>query len=81
MWYLYIIRCSDNSLYTGITTDVCRRLNEHNLKSGSRYTSVRTPVALVYQESHPTRSAALKREFQIKQWPRNKKLDLIKDGC
>ncbi|MBA2882591.1 putative GIY-YIG superfamily endonuclease [Desulfosalsimonas propionicica] len=52
---------------------------EHNLKTGCNYTRARTPVELVYQESHPTRSSALKREIRIKQWPRAKKLDLI-DG-
>ena len=79
MWHLYIIRCSDNSLYTGITTDVSRRIQEHNMKTGCNYTRTRTPVELVYQESHPTRSSALKREIRIKQWPRAKKLELI-DG-
>jgi putative endonuclease len=75
-WYLYIIRCSDNSLYTGITTDVPRRVKEHNQKSGGSYTRTRTPVELVYQELHPTQSSALKRESQIKKWPRAKKLIL-----
>lgn len=79
MWYLYIIRCSDNSLYTGITTDISRRVKEHNLKSGCSYTRTRTPIALVYQEPHPTRSSALKREIQIKKWPRTKKLALINE--
>ncbi|MDP3041639.1 MAG: GIY-YIG nuclease family protein [Candidatus Omnitrophota bacterium] len=80
MWYVYIIRCSDNSLYTGVTTDVPRRVNAHNQKSGGSYTRIRTPVKLVYQESHPTQSSALKREAQIKNWSRAKKLALIK-GC
>jgi putative endonuclease len=78
VWYLYIIRCFDNSLYTGITTDVPRRINEHNQKTASNYTRTRTPVKLVYQESHLTRSFALKREAQIKRWTRGKKLELIK---
>jgi predicted GIY-YIG superfamily endonuclease len=77
MWHLYILRCSDHSLYTGITTDVSRRVKEHNLKSGGRYTRTRTPVKLVYQESHPDRSSALKREMEIKKWPQAKKLALI----
>jgi putative endonuclease len=77
MWYLYIMRCSDDSLYTGVTTDVSRRVIAHNQKSGGNYTRVRTPVKLVYQESHPTQSTALKREAQIKRWTRNKKLALI----
>jgi len=78
MWYLYIIRCSDNSLYTGVTTDVSRRVIAHNQKSGGSYTRVRTPVTLVYQESHSTQSAALQREAQIKRWSRAKKLARIK---
>lgn len=79
MWYLYIIRCADNSLYTGVTTDLYRRVEKHNQKAGGNYTRARTPVILVYQETHPTRSSALKREIQIKKLSRAKKLDLI-DG-
>jgi putative endonuclease len=79
MWHLYIIQCADNTLYTGITTDIPRRIQEHNLKSGGSYTQSRTPVELVYQESHPTRSAASKREIQIKRWTREKKLELIQE--
>ena len=77
MWYLYIIRCNDDSLYTGVTTDIPRRIKEHNLKTGGSYTRTRTPVELVYQEPLPTRSSALKREIQIKKLPRTKKLALI----
>lgn len=77
MWHLYIIRCVDNTLYTGITIDITRRIQEHNLKTGGSYTRTRTPVELVYQESHLTRSAASKRETQIKRWTREKKLALI----
>jgi len=78
MWHVYIIRCSDNSLYTGSTTDVSRRVKAHNEKSGGSYTRTRTPVKLVYQEPHPTQSSALKREAQIKKWSRAKKLARIK---
>jgi len=77
MWYLYIIRCSDGSLYTGVTTDVSRRVKEHNQKTGGSYTRVRTPVKLVYQESQPSQSSALQREAQIKRWSRAKKLARI----
>lgn len=77
MWHLYIIQCADNTLYTGITTDIPRRIQEHNLKSGGSYTRTRTPVELVYQELHSTRSAASKREMQIKKWTREQKLGLI----
>ena len=74
MWYLYMVRCRDGSLYTGITTDVARRVKEHTTKKGAAYTKNKTPVKLVYQESLPSRSAALKREAQIKRLPREKKL-------
>jgi len=77
MWYLYIIQCADHTLYTGITTDISRRIQKHNSKSGGSYTRTRTPVKLVYQESHPTRSAASRRETQIKRWTREKKLALV----
>lgn len=76
-WFLYIIQCSDESLYTGITTDVSRRLKEHNSKKGAFYTQNKTPVELVYQEAWLNRSAALKREHQIKRLRRNEKLALI----
>ncbi len=68
MWYVYIVRCSDQSLYTGITTDIARRLREHNgeAASGARYTLAKRPVAVVYLEPAPTRSEALKRESAIK---------------
>ncbi len=66
-WFVYMLRCADNSLYTGVTTDLARRVNEHNgEKSVTRYTRVRQPVALVYQESADSRSHACQREAQIK---------------
>ena len=74
IWYLYMIRCSDNSLYTGITTDISRRLKEHNSRKGAFYTKNKTPVELVYREKLPHQSAARKREAQIKRLPREKKL-------
>jgi putative endonuclease len=77
MWYLYILRCSDDSLYTGTTTDLCRRLKEHNNKKGGSYTRSRRPVRLIYKEYYPTRSKAQKRESQIKKWSRRKKIALI----
>ena len=78
MWRVYIIRCKDNTLYTGITTDISRRITEHNRKKGGNYTKTRLPVTLAYSESHPTRSKALKREAQIKNWTREKKLSFLK---
>jgi len=77
VWYLYILKCSDNSLYTGIALDVKRRLSEHNHGIGCRYTKTRRPVTLLYMESHPDHKSAWKREREIKRWPRAKKLTLI----
>lgn len=75
---VYILLCSDKSLYTGITTDIQRRLKEHNLsKKGAKYTKVRRPVSLVYCEEQANRSEATKREYAIKKLSREKKLLLI----
>jgi putative endonuclease len=78
-YIVYIVRCSDNTLYTGITTDTERRIKEHNgeLPNGASYTHSRQPVTLVYSEEHPDRATASKREYMIKQLPRDKKLELI----
>jgi putative endonuclease len=78
-WRVYLLRCSDGTLYTGIATDVQRRLREHNgeLKGGARYTRSRRPVQLVWSESSESRSEALKRESVIKALPRRDKLKLI----
>ena len=66
-WFVYMLRCSDNSLYTGVTTDVERRVEEHNgEKSVTKYTRVRQPVTVAYQESASSRSEACKREAQLK---------------
>ncbi len=77
MWYVYIIRCRDGSLYTGLTIDISRRIKEHNSGKGGSYTRIRQPVKLVYNETHPNRAKAQKRESEIKGWPRPKKLSLI----
>lgn len=80
-WKVYILQCADNTLYTGITTDILRRVDEHNNSSkGARYTRVRRPVALAYLEECESRSEASQREYQIKQLNRNKKLNLIQSG-
>ncbi len=77
-YFVYILECSDGSLYTGITKDVSKRLNEHNSKdTGAKYTKARRPVKLVYQESSKDRSSASKREYEIKKFTRLKKLALI----
>jgi len=79
-WFVYILRCADNSLYTGITTDVSKRINQHNGadNQGAKYTHGRRPVALVYQESSSTRSVASKREYEIKSLKKQQKEQLIK---
>ena len=74
--YCYIVRCVDGTLYTGWTTDLERRVKEHNSGQGGRYTRSRRPVALIYAEELPDRGAAMKREIAIKRLPRNKKLAL-----
>lgn len=76
-WYVYIVRCADGSLYTGITTDLERRLKRHNAGTASRYTRSRLPVTLEYQEEQPNQSLALKREFAIKALNRSAKESLI----
>lgn len=79
MWYLYILRCKDDSLYTGITTDVEKRLEAHRSGKGAKYTRGRGPLELVYREECGDHSEALKRELEIKALPREEKLKLIKN--
>ena len=76
-WKLYILRCRDGSLYTGITTDVQKRLTAHNVGKGAKYTRGRGPLELVYSEDCGDYSAALKRELEIKSLQREEKLKLI----
>ena len=77
-WYVYVVKCSDNSLYTGITTDINRRVNEHNTSNkGAKYTRTRRPVELKYHEEFTDRSTASKREYAIKKLSRKQKLNLI----
>lgn len=75
-WKLYILECSDGTLYTGITDDIGRRVTAHNLGRGAKYTRGRVPVVLRYVEDCADRSAALRREYSIKQLSRNEKLQL-----
>ena len=77
MWYLYILRCKDGSLYTGITTDVDKRLEAHRAGRGAKYTRGRAPLELVYREECGDHSTALRREMEIKALPREEKLKLI----
>ncbi len=79
-WFVYMVRCADNSLYTGITTDLTRRLAEHNepvARSGAKFTRSRQPVSLVYQEQLENRSKATRREMEIKSLTKKQKLALI----
>ena len=78
MYFVYILECRDKSLYTGITNDLGRRLNQHKKKEASHYTSAKGAVKMVFTEEHPDRSSALKREAEIKSWRRDKKLELLR---
>ena len=79
VWYVYFVRCSDNSLYGGITTDLDRRINEHNSDNakGAKYTKTRRPVKLDYSEICDNRSHASKREYAIKKLPKAQKEKLV----
>jgi len=81
VWFVYYLRCADNSLYAGITTDIDRRLNEHNTcnKLGAKYTRVRRPVHLAYAEPQENRQLASKREYQLKKLSKGKKEALVND--
>ena len=77
-WFVYIIKCRDGSLYTGITTDLDKRIKCHNEGKASKYTRARTPVKLVYKRTFKNDSYARKEEIRIKQLARKDKLELIK---
>lgn len=78
MYYLYILKCADNTLYTGITTDLKRRVEEHNTsKLGAKYTRARGPVSLVYSKEFTNRSMASTEEARIKKLSREEKLKMI----
>ena len=78
-WFLYVLECSDGTLYTGVTTNIDRRLNEHNTsKKGAKYTKTRRPVNLVYHLKFQDRSSAQKAEYRFKQLTREEKEKIIK---
>lgn len=77
MWTVYVVRCRDGSLYTGITNDLDRRLGAHNGKKGGKYTRSHAPVELVYSQRKRSRSTASRRENEIKRYSRKKKLAMI----
>lgn len=79
-WHIYIIKCRNSNLYTGITNNLERRVKAHNNGKGCKFTKPRAPVKLVFSEEVNSRSKALKREAAIKCLPRKKKLELIKWG-
>lgn len=79
-WYLYILRCGDGSLYTGITTDIEKRLEAHCSGKGAKYTRGRGPLELVYRELCGSHSEALKRECEVKKLSREKKLAMVDTG-
>ena len=76
-WYVYILECADSTYYTGITTDVARRISEHEAGSGAKYTKGRGPLSLLYQEECENRSFASKREIEIKSLSKAEKLRLV----
>ncbi|MFC7074892.1 GIY-YIG nuclease family protein [Haloarcula halophila] len=78
--YTYVVRCSDGTFYTGYTTDVQRRVAEHDAGDGAKYTRGRTPVELVHVEGFESRSAAMSREHQIKQFSRDRKEELVDES-
>ena len=80
MYFVYLIECSDKSIYTGVTTDVTRRFNEHKTGIGSHYTRSKQVVKVLYTEQFKTRSEALKREAKIKGWRREKKVALVNNN-
>jgi len=80
LFYIYILKCSDNSLYTGYTDSLERRLKKHNQGKASKYTRSRLPVSIVYSEEHPDKSSAMKREIWIKSLSRENKIKLIQEA-
>ncbi len=78
MWHVYILNCKNGALYTGITNNLQRRLNEHRQGKGGHFTKSFGAKEIIFSEEHPNKPSALRREAQIKRWTRNKKLALIK---
>jgi len=78
MWFVYILKCRDNSYYTGVTKDVMARLEKHNSGTGAKYTRMKRPCTIVYIENHMNEKAARRREREIKGWRHDKKDELIR---
>ncbi|MCR4330829.1 MAG: GIY-YIG nuclease family protein [Patescibacteria group bacterium] len=81
MYYVYLLKCSDGTIYTGITTDIERRFQEHKSGKGGHYTSSRKAVKLLYTEKQKDRSSASRREAEIKKWDREKKLHFVREAA
>jgi putative endonuclease len=79
-WYLYLVRCGDGSLYTGITTDVERRFKAHQDNNGAKYLRGRGPLVLVFKEKIGGKRLAFQVEHVVKRWPKSKKEQLVRDG-
>jgi len=79
-WSVYLLRCSDGSIYTGISKNVIERVCKHNEGKGAKYTASRCPVTLIYQEQHPDWTSATKREIEIKRWTKKRKEKLVDSG-
>lgn len=77
MWFVYILLCEDKSLYTGVSNNLEKRFLEHKGGKGGRYTRSHKPIKMIYSEELPNQSDALKRERQIKGWPREKKIRIV----
>ena len=80
-WFLYVVRCSDDTLYTGVTTDISRRIHEHNTgPKGAKYTRTRRPVELVYSVDYDNRSSAQQAEYKFKKLTRQQKNEVIDEA-
>ena len=79
-WYVYMVKCKDGSIYTGISNDVEDRVKEHNSGQGAKYTASRKPVHLIFQEKHRDKVSAMKREIRIKSWSKVRKEALSRLG-
>lgn len=77
MWYVYVLLCKDNSLYTGISNNPAKRFLEHKNGKGGRYTKSHKPLKIIYSEKLVSKSEALKREFEIKSWSREEKINIL----
>jgi putative endonuclease len=78
MFFVYILKCSDNTLYTGFTIDIEKRLQTHRSGLGSKYVRARLPVEIIYKEEFDNQGDAMRREIEIKKWSRKKKIEILK---